>query len=138
MSIAFGREQPPPFIEVKAIGERVRETRQAAGLTLQDLASEIGVTCMAISQIERGKRTQLNPQLIRQIAQILGQPEMFFYGLSDCTKSEFSSIAAHGHSVLSTSRAWGEVFEKISTLPCEQQERIAQLIKEVLALYEMR
>jgi len=62
----------------KEIRERIREARQAAGLTQAQLASRYGCTQSTISGIERG-RVQINARGLARMAEILGQPISYFY-----------------------------------------------------------
>lgn len=55
------------------IGEIIRQARLAAGLTLEDVASQVGVTPGALSHIESGRRLPY-PQNAARIAEVLGLP----------------------------------------------------------------
>jgi transcriptional regulator with XRE-family HTH domain len=50
---------------------RIRELRKAQGLTLEDLASRIGISVPHLSEVERGKKN-LNNHLIKRLAAALG------------------------------------------------------------------
>ena len=52
------------------IGERIRQTRQARGLTQEQLAEEVGVSRSAVAQWETGRAGQLTGNLAR-IAEVL-------------------------------------------------------------------
>jgi antitoxin component HigA of HigAB toxin-antitoxin module len=56
------REAPPP--------NRIRELREARGLTLEDLAHRVGTTNQQISHLELGKR-QLTVEWLRRLAKAL-------------------------------------------------------------------
>ena len=53
-------------------GEIVREARQRAGLSLEKLAVQLGVTKVYVSDVERGMRKPFTQPRIREVAQILG------------------------------------------------------------------
>jgi len=57
----------------KRIGERIRQLREARGLTLQDVADAIGVTRQQVGRLETGART-LKPDTLRSIARALDVP----------------------------------------------------------------
>jgi SOS regulatory protein LexA len=52
------------------IGEKLRELRQARGVTLRDLASEIGIHYSSLSNIENGK-AQCGENTVRRLADAL-------------------------------------------------------------------
>jgi predicted ATPase/DNA-binding XRE family transcriptional regulator len=52
-------------------GETLRELRDAAGLTQQELASRAGLTAKAVSALERGERKRPYPHTVRSLAQAL-------------------------------------------------------------------
>jgi Zn-dependent peptidase ImmA (M78 family)/transcriptional regulator with XRE-family HTH domain len=58
------------------IGERLREAREARGLTAIALADLVGVTRQAISHYESTKSPR--PEIMQKISEVLGLPESFF------------------------------------------------------------
>src|SRR3981081_394484 len=56
-----------------AVGSRVREIRQQSGLSLRALASALGISASALSQIETG-RTRPSINRVHQIAAELNIP----------------------------------------------------------------
>lgn len=61
------------------IGERIREARQARGISLRQLASKVGIHFSHLSKIENGKDTVGKNSLIR-IAEELGADPDFMLG----------------------------------------------------------
>jgi predicted ATPase/DNA-binding XRE family transcriptional regulator len=59
------QKRPAPF------GARLRNLREAAGLTQEELASKAGLTAKAISVLERGERKRPFPHTVRAIADAL-------------------------------------------------------------------
>lgn len=59
------------------IGERIRQRRKQLGMSLRDLASEVGLTASFISQVERNLASPSIDSL-RAIAQALDEPLFFF------------------------------------------------------------
>lgn len=59
------------------IGERIKQARKAAGLSLRALADRAGVTAMAISKYERGKSTPSSGVLL-SLAKALEVPVEYF------------------------------------------------------------
>lgn len=64
----------------EAIGIRIREAREAAGLSQPELAERLGLAHpQSISNYERGV-TEVPPKRLRRIAEITGRPLGFFVG----------------------------------------------------------
>jgi transcriptional regulator with XRE-family HTH domain len=59
----------PPF------GERLRQLREAAGLTQEELASRANLTAKAVGALERGERKRPYPHTVRSLADALGLSE---------------------------------------------------------------
>ncbi len=53
-------------------GARIRQLRQARGMTLTGMAQELGVTPAYLSALEHGRRGRPAPGLIMQICGVLG------------------------------------------------------------------
>lgn len=61
------------------VGPRIRELRTQRGLSLREVASRIGISASALSQMETGKRTPSVPRL-HQIINVLGAPLSAVFG----------------------------------------------------------
>jgi transcriptional regulator with XRE-family HTH domain len=61
----------------RIIPERIREAREAAGLTMEQFAEKLGVSKQAVGQYEVGQITPGAPAMSSIIA-ITGQPPSFF------------------------------------------------------------
>lgn len=59
--------------------QRIKETRLERGYTQQELATFLGKTAAAISELERGK-VQVSANDLHQISKFLGKPIEYFYG----------------------------------------------------------
>lgn len=53
-------------------GERVRSLREAKGLTLKQMATDLHISAAYLSALEHGKRGQPSPQLVRQVCGYFG------------------------------------------------------------------
>ena len=62
-----------------SFGQTLRKHRQAAGLTLQELAQYLGYSHVYLSAIERGRRPPLNPDTCVKLASRLGMPPEVLY-----------------------------------------------------------
>jgi transcriptional regulator with XRE-family HTH domain len=67
IGLSESREQEPTF------GARLRQRREAAGLTQEELASRVGLSSNAVSSLERG--TRKHPHTVRSLADALGLSE---------------------------------------------------------------
>jgi transcriptional regulator with XRE-family HTH domain len=115
------------LIDIYRIGQRICEAREKAGLTQQQLGQAVGLTWVTISQIENGKRTQLNPKRMREIAKALGKTEAYIY--------DFCEPDATTHlSCSEASPILAEAWEEVRSLSLTQQTRIAYIIKGMLSL----
>jgi len=61
----------------KVFGQELRRLRGLSGLTMRDLAEEIGCSIVYISDIERSRRNPPAPSDIRKLVVKLGFPEVF-------------------------------------------------------------
>lgn len=72
-SLTFKRARTPHYDDPAAVGRRLYETRQAAGLTQRELAFP-GCSAAYISRIERGERIP-SLQVLRELARRIGVGE---------------------------------------------------------------
>jgi HTH-type transcriptional regulator, competence development regulator len=61
--------------EIMTFGSLVRECRTVRGLTLMDVAGDVGVSVPYLSRIERDREKPPPDALIRRIARTIGIPE---------------------------------------------------------------
>lgn len=100
------------------IGERIKQARKAAGLSLRMLAERAGVTAMAISKYETGKSTPSSGVLL-SVANALGvRTEYFFRPV----KVELQEVDYRKHSRLPV-----KALEQIKGDAIEQIERFLEL-----------
>jgi transcriptional regulator with XRE-family HTH domain len=65
-------------IRLAAVGERIKQARQDAGLTQSELAEQLGLSHpQSISRYERGE-TEVPQRRLRRIAEVTGKPLGFF------------------------------------------------------------
>jgi transcriptional regulator with XRE-family HTH domain len=65
--VVAGKEPAVPAIDVRHLGEFIREQRQGAKISLRELAKSAGVSNPYLSQIERGLRKP-SAEILQQIA----------------------------------------------------------------------
>jgi transcriptional regulator with XRE-family HTH domain len=61
--------------QTSEFGARLRQLREAGGLTQKELAEKAGLTAQAVSALERGHRRQPYPHTVRALAAALGGPD---------------------------------------------------------------
>lgn len=64
----------------QAIARRVKEARNALGLSQEDLGEKVGLSKVGYGEYERGNRLFDTEQLFR-LARVLGRPVEYFLGL---------------------------------------------------------
>lgn len=92
------------------IGERIKQARVAAGLSLRDLAEKANVSAMAISKYERNVITPGSDVLLR-MAQALGVRVEYFFRTDEVELAEID-------------------FRKHAKLPSKDEERVLAEVRE--------
>lgn len=64
------------------LGQRIRQARQARHVTAAQLAERIGVSSNYVSELERGIKKNPSMQVIAGMAEVLGYPVDYFFGVS--------------------------------------------------------
>ncbi len=98
-----------------SIGERLKQARRAAGLSLRDLADQVGVSAMAISKYERDLDVPSSGVLLR-LAHALGVKTEYFFR----ERSVNLTVPA---------------FRKRCSLRCRQEQAILGQVQEWLERY---
>jgi Zn-dependent peptidase ImmA (M78 family)/transcriptional regulator with XRE-family HTH domain len=74
----------------QVIPERIREAREASGLTREALADALGVTIQAVGQYEVGKSGP-GPEAMTKIINLTGQPPAFFCASRPAVRERFGA-----------------------------------------------
>lgn len=107
-------KQPPcPF------GKRLREAREARGLSQAQVAEQLGITQKAYSVWER-RNVALRPEQIEQLARILGVSVEELFGKVPAQKTGPTGRVRR-------------VFEDINRLSRHQQQKIADVVETLIA-----
>ena len=108
LRMALGREE---------LGRRIKQAREEADLTQQELADRIGVqTAQSVSRYERGE-TEVRMRRIERIAEATGKPLEFFVGEKPATEP--------------AAGVWAEVVQQLQRME-EREERNGELLRELL------
>src|SRR4051794_40236359 len=102
--------RPAPRPDASGLGRRLRELRQAAGLTQSELAGE-RFSKEYVSQIERGK-TRPTQETIEWLAAHLGVDAGFLAsGVSESERGRVETLIARGEALVEASDYDGAVSE---------------------------
>lgn len=128
---AFGPYNPdmpmgrPAKTKRSALGERIASLRERAGLSQTQLAEKLGIGQQTAGYWERHAIT-LKPAQIDAIAAALG-----------CTHQEILGVAAPKPRGGPVGKAKA-LFERVSALPRDRQQRILATVEDMLAAHEHR
>ena len=106
------------------VGKNIRKAREDAGLTQEELSSQTALSRVTINQIENGVRKQVKAENIQKISRVLGKTETYFY----------SNLESHDMKVFlyQLPKPLGDVMEHILSLPSSEQEKLGQIIQQIL------
>lgn len=108
---------------IKVVAQRIREARETAGLTQDELAQQVGLTRVRVNQIEQGRAKTIKPGNIQRIAGVLGKPEMYFYVE---TPQTLEALPEPTRTIIS----------KLAALPYPQQEKLGRVMADIITWYE--
>ncbi len=81
--------------EVKETGRRLRAARQHRGMTLEELADQIGCTKDHLSRVERGERG-MSIDLLAESSRLLGiSMDYLVFGTNDLYRKKASGTEKH-------------------------------------------
>jgi transcriptional regulator with XRE-family HTH domain len=115
------------------VGKRIRRVREALDISQEELGAKAGVARVTINRLENGHRKQVDPELVRRIARVLGCQETELYPLN------FEPAALQSYltrSNLPTSLQAS--LAKLLTLPRLEQQRVGSVLEELLLWHESR
>lgn len=115
----------PAKTKRSALGERITALRERAGLSQTDLADKLGIGQQTVAYWER-RAVVLKPDQIDAIAAALG-----------CTHQEILGVEAPKTRGGPVGKAKA-LFERVSALPRDRQQRILATVEDMLAAHENR
>ena len=113
---------------IRNFGETIREMRQAQRMGLRAAADRLGISPAYLSRIERGKERPPRPDLVKQLATLLGGDSDLLFRLAESTDPD---LAEYVHSMpnvpefLRTARAMKLTSEDFAALIAEMKQRRA-------------
>jgi transcriptional regulator with XRE-family HTH domain len=105
----------------EAIGARLREIRQAKGLSAREAAERAGVTPAYLSRLETGKLSPTVASLSR-VMQALGEPVAALFGTGDASDSpvvrraDRQVVRSHGVDDFRVTPSWADRLEILETV----------------------
>lgn len=114
-------------VVIEVVGNRVRQAREAAGLTQKELGTQARMSRITVSRIERGQRKQLKPAALRNIALATQRPEAYFYAVKSPTETLEDVIERSN-----MSQRLAVLLPRVTELPLVQQERLGGIIEDLL------
>jgi predicted ATPase/DNA-binding XRE family transcriptional regulator len=112
-------------------GARLRQLREAAGLTQEDLAQKAGLTARGISDLERGARNRPYPHTVRSLADALELPE-------DDRAALFAAVPKRGDGGRLAQAAILHPALPVSATPLVGRERNLEEVADLLRRPEVR
>lgn len=100
------------------IGDRIYERRDTLGLTLEDIAVELGVNRSTVKRYESGETTRIPLNRIRQLAGILKTTPEYLLGLDD----RQDEIPAFDEDVIVMARV-------LQSVPPEKRELFSRMLQ---------
>jgi len=104
----------------KNIGRKIQKARDEAGLSQEEMASQLGYTQAALSNYELGKR-RLYLANIEQIARILNKPLSFFL--------EEASLESERETGNRTDEVTSEIIKLLSEMPDDEKKHLLEFLK---------
>lgn len=112
---------------------QIRKYRKGRGLSLTDLASQIGTTAQTVSRLERGKM-KLSVEWISQIAEVLDVSPYLLLGAP--LKSEITVLGTIDSEGRLVPRSITQLPEKAKTLSVETNNAIAVQLSKAIGRYD--
>lgn len=120
--MAAGR--PPKSDERSPLGQRLFEARQNAGLSQAKIAELIGVPQQTYAGWER-RNCAINPEHLARLAEVLGVSVDALLGRKSTTRRGGPKGKAQ------------RLFEEVSSLPRSRQQRILNVVEDLLAAHRL-
>jgi len=104
----------------KNIGRKIQKARDEAGLSQEEMASQLGYTQAALSNYELGKR-RLYLANIEQIARILNKPLSYFL--------EEASLESERGTANRTDEVTSEIIKLLTEMPDDEKKHLLEFLK---------
>lgn len=104
----------------KNIGRKIQKAREEAGLSQEEMSSQLGYTQAALSNYELGKR-RLYLANIEQIARILNKPLSYF--LEEAVLESDRGTVNRADEVIT------EIIKLLSEMPADEKKQLLEFLK---------
>lgn len=111
-------------------GDRIKELREAAGLTQEDLAKKMNTTKQTIFKYEKGIVTNIPSDRIEELAALLNSTPEYILGWKKATSEDMkkNDVKVDVVNRLYNDDAFFNLVEKLNALTPAQFERIVKLL----------
>lgn len=114
------------------LGERIRRARQSRNITGAQLAGCIGVSANYISELERGVKKNPSMQVIAGLAEVLGCPVDYFFGVEEKRLSDYIPEDLSGYVRESIVARYGAQERDLHELgDAEMMEALVEYLREM-------
>lgn len=111
-------------------GDRIKELRETAGLTQEDLAKKMNTTKQTIFKYEKGIVTNIPSDRIEELAALLNSTPEYILGWKKATKedTEKNDVKVDVVNRLYNDDAFLNIVEKLNELTSAQFKRVIKLL----------
>ena len=107
-----------------SFGTRIHSLREAAGLSQQEVSSQLGIAQSSYATWER-QTPAIRPEQLEVLSEILGA------SVPDLFSSEMPRPIKHGGPLGRAKR----IFEEVSNIPRKKQKRILDVVEDLLVVH---
>jgi transcriptional regulator with XRE-family HTH domain len=130
LSMPERRVSPTAKPLVQLIGRRVRQARENAKLTQEELAARAAISRASLSEIENGHREQIKPAVLEAIAPFVDRQVRWFF--NDDQEDTSTPPLLLPNLIPQTSI----VLVKLAQLPPDEQKRAVRLLEHAMLWFE--
>lgn len=121
-------------INIKALGERVKEIRKELKLSQGDFGKQLGVQNHVIYNLESGRNKTINETLLIFMCNQYGIcKDWLFYGIGNKFIENSDSLLTQLKNKYNLSNLEYKIFESYLNLDCEQRKAVEDFINEILS-----
>ncbi len=117
---------------IENMAQKIKELRQAKGLTLEQVANVVGVGKSTVRKWETGMIANMKRDKIADLAKALGTTPAHLMGWTEDIKKE-ENIPPEEHELSEGEKILLDLFRRV---PTEQQQLVLQMIRAALGSQE--
>lgn len=116
------------MLNSKEIGNRIKLAREKADMSLNDVASKLGVNKSTILRYENGEISKVKAPIIEALAQVLRVSPHYLLGWSDEGEEQKNDLIAEAVLKMRTDDTFMSVVESLYKLDKDKLETINQML----------